>query len=305
MKDIKSLLIKVDKIEHLAQSGRLTRFIYRPLHYVFAVVFIRLVYHLFKKGKQVITYTFFGEPMKVVLPAATDIYLFGGKTHDSEIRLTRFLIKHIKEGSVIADVGAHFGFFSLLGSYLAGAPGKIFSFEPSPFTFRILEENTHFAQNIEPFQVAVGNDNKPVIFYQFPLLYSEYNSSHLPAGKSEKWLQCNEPEKLEISSRSLDSFFDERNIHPDFIKIDVEGAEMSVFHGMKNMMNRHAPIIAMEYHRNSEIHRKVVEYADSIGYAANQIDHTGYLKHVKNLDESIASQGLDSDNIVFRKRPVP
>lgn len=77
--------------------------------------------------------------MNIALPASTDIYLTGGKSHDSEIRLAKFLIKNLNQGDNFVDIGAHYGYFTLLGAHLVGKGGRVF-FEPGKSTYSLLEK---------------------------------------------------------------------------------------------------------------------------------------------------------------------
>ena len=90
------------------------------------------------------------------MPADLDIFLLSGKTPDSEIRLTRFLIKNLKEGNIFIDAGAHLGFYSLLASMLIGAKGKVYSIEASKAVFGVLKRNTRQKKNIRPYNLAVA-----------------------------------------------------------------------------------------------------------------------------------------------------
>src|SRR4051812_18787833 len=57
---------------------------------------------------------FFDEPIYVTVPPAEELWLCGLYLDQSEINLTRFLIRHLNDGDVFFDVGAHFGYYSLL-----------------------------------------------------------------------------------------------------------------------------------------------------------------------------------------------
>src|SRR5690606_8834209 len=129
----------VDRVERLARTSIRGRLAARPWRYLSALGYRKLVHPIFRAGWKVSTSTFFGARMQLLLPAATDVYLTGGKTHDSEIRLSRFLINRLKPGDSFVDVGAHFGFFTLLAAHLAGSDGRVWAFEAAPRNFHILE----------------------------------------------------------------------------------------------------------------------------------------------------------------------
>ena len=84
--------IALKKVENLAHRTRFGRFAFAPHRYIYAQ-FIQQIWCPFThRGVAAEAKTFFGTPLSMLLPSATDIYLTGGKTHDSEIRLAQFLL---------------------------------------------------------------------------------------------------------------------------------------------------------------------------------------------------------------------
>jgi FkbM family methyltransferase len=295
---------KLDSIEKAARGSRATRFLRNPLRYAAAIGYWRLVYPLRKIGRFAQARTFFGTGMEVVLPSATEIFLFGAKTHDSEIRLTRYLLNHLKSGGVFADVGAHFGYFSLLASHLVGPTGRVFSFEASNSTFGVLQKNTASFSNITPLHRAVTDSDTPLTFHEFPVLFSEYNSLVLPDTATSAWLLRNPPQRTEVQGLRLDDYFLEKNEIPGLIKIDVEGAEPQVLRGMEALLTRHTPTLVMEYltdNSQQEAHRQAVAFARHLGYNQYLIDKNGNLQPCDDIEAAMSAAGLSSDNIVLRK----
>lgn len=94
----KGLLGKLNDIEVFAQTTKVDRLFRKPFRYGYAIAFKSFIYpfthkEILKKCK-----LFNGREINVFLPASTDIFLTGGKSHTSEIRLARFLIHQLKEG---------------------------------------------------------------------------------------------------------------------------------------------------------------------------------------------------------------
>src|SRR5712692_7132722 len=83
--------------------------------------------------------TFWGGSLDIVLPEAvsTQIWCYGFFEED----VCLFLRRSLRPGMVVIDVGAHFGFFSLLASELVGSEGRIVAVEPMPETFGRLARN--------------------------------------------------------------------------------------------------------------------------------------------------------------------
>src|SRR5690554_3611881 len=93
------MINKLDQIHTLAQASKWKRLFSKPLKYIPAIFFKEIIYPKYRQEKEVVCPLFYGKMMKVALPASTDIYLMGGKSHDSEIRLAKYLILNLKPGS--------------------------------------------------------------------------------------------------------------------------------------------------------------------------------------------------------------
>lgn len=136
----------------------------------------------------------------------------------------------LKNGDVFINVGAHIGYFSLLAASRVGNEGHVFAFEPAPANFHLLLKNITLnkCENITAIRRAVLEKEKKVNLY-----FSDTNTGdHRVYKPSEK------RKFIEIDAINLDNFFDKRNKRIDFIKIDVQGSEMSVLKGMKKILKK-------------------------------------------------------------------
>jgi len=298
------LLDKLSRVEQLATASKLTRLLAQPLKYAHAILHRKIIYANNKQSKEVNAPTFFGKEMTLLLPASTDIYLTGGKSHNSEIRLAKFLINNLIAGDAFLDVGAHYGYFTLLAATLVTNIGQVLAFEASKNTFAILNKNTQASKNIRAINKAVSDTVGSITFYEFPNLYSEYNSIDIAQFKNTKWFDKEPPIKNTIATVPLATFLAEEKFVPKIIKIDVEGAEFKVVSGLQTYLTKQSPLIAMEYvssERKNEAHQKAVALLAAVGYKSYTIDEDGGLVLCTNLDAHLAQQQLESDNIVFKK----
>jgi len=266
----------------------------------------KVIYPVTKKQKVVQASTFFGEDIKVALPAGSDIFFTHGKSHDSEIRLARFLIKEVGRESHFLDIGAHFGYFSLLATKLTGSCGLVYSFEPGRLTFDILRQNTATHAEIKVFNSAVSASKGKLQFFEFPIYFSEYNTLDVSQFAEEAWFAKYKPQKIEVEADTIDNITFDGTFQPDIIKIDVEGAEDQVIKGGQQYLQRHSPIVIMEYlsvKRNNESHKKAVSNLFSLGYSPAIIVPDGTVENIEvdALDAYLDKNDLESDNIVFRK----
>jgi len=58
-----------------------------------------------------------------------------------EFPLTRYFLKHVRPGHRVLDIGANFGYFSVLLGKLIGPEGKLWAYEPHPELLRFLTDN--------------------------------------------------------------------------------------------------------------------------------------------------------------------
>jgi FkbM family methyltransferase len=296
-------LAALASVERIATANKLWRMLNHPFKYFFAIAYRELIYPFSKKEMIVKTNLFNGSPITIALPASTDIYLTGGKSHDSEIRLAKFLIQNLLPDSTFVDIGAHYGYFSLIASNIV-KEGMVYSFEPSSKTFSILQSNLSGLKNAVVLNKAVSDKSGHVVFYEFDNLHSEYNSTQVAQFENQNWFKELKPQTHEIDSVSLANFCKENSVIPHIIKIDVEGFENAVIKGGEELwatLNK-KPIVVMEYleqSRSNSPHKEALELLSKWGYSSNIIDKNGKLIPEKNIDAYLQKSSLDSDNIVF------
>ena len=298
------MLNRLAEVETLASGSRFGRMRRRPVGYFSALLFRELVYRFRKQERAISCPTFFSEEMLLLLPSGTDIYLTGGKSHPSETRLARFLIHRLNPGNTFLDVGGHYGYFSLLASVLVGAEGRVAAFEASPTTYRILERNAATAANFTAYHRAVSDSPEPLLFYEFPNLYAEYNTLDVEQFRGQAWFAANPPKQVRIPAERLDEFLFREALQPDLIKIDVEGAEDRVLRGGARYLETHSPMIAMEYlsaDRGNTAHLRAEQQLREAGYLPHRIDDAGQLQPVADAAAYLRTQQLESDNLVFAR----
>lgn len=296
---------KLQQVKELAQGSKLSRLLRAPFKYTFGMIFFKAIYPLTKRGMMVKARTFFGQNLELLLPAGMDIYLTGGKSHDSEIRLAQLLINRLKPGDQFLDVGAHLGYFSSLAAHLVGQEGKVVAFEASPNTFAYLSKNLQGSPQSQCFNLAVAAQSGTLSFYEFPILYSEYNTLELQQFEGQAWFLKNPPRPVNVPSIALDDFIAQQQLNPRIIKIDVEGAEDQVLQGMQHFLSNHSDCaIVMEYlgsQRHNNAHQNAIKLLERLGYQSFMIGQNGQLEPVADLNAHFVEKQLESDNVVFQK----
>ena len=161
----KDLYASINEIELAANSSKLQRLKRNPWKYFFAILYRIFWYRLTHKSVSVSAKTEWGDTMLLSLPAGTDIFLTGGKSNDSEIRLSKFIVNYLGEGETFIDVGSHFGFYSLLACKCVCETGIVISIEASLESFKILKINTESYKNITAINFVVGSEKGEVSFF--------------------------------------------------------------------------------------------------------------------------------------------
>jgi FkbM family methyltransferase len=132
----------------------------------------------------------------------------------------------------VVDVGAHVGYFSLLAARQVGPTGKVFSFEPDPINFELLERNINLNgyTNITAVNAAVADAVGSRTLFQTTLDSGRHSTYHhgLPESGS-----------VEVDTWTLDAFIETKDWPViDLVKVDVEGAEVDVLNGMAGLCER-------------------------------------------------------------------
>jgi FkbM family methyltransferase len=140
----------------------------------------------------------------------------------------------------VVDIGANQGLYTMLFSQLVGPQGTVVSFEPEADMYRALVDNVsrNRATNVEYHNVALGSKAGTATLSR-SLVHGGDN--RLAPGHNE-----NTSRKESVPVNTLDELVGGRSV--DFIKIDVQGWEGEVFHGMKSVLeNNRAVLIHFEF----------------------------------------------------------
>jgi FkbM family methyltransferase len=184
----------------------------------------------------------------------------------------------IRPGMKCVDAGAHIGFYTCLIASLVGETGKVYAFEPMPSHFKLLlrniEEN-QLQQVTRAYNLACSD------------VCGSLNVSKIPnmfvVG------QVGNTEQVTVEAVRLEDVIEDMI---DFVKLDVEGHEPAVIHGMVSIISKHKPIILSEineYWLRSCSHSSGAEYVGllkSLGYDVFD---------VKNLEHPLSEGSLKLD----------
>lgn len=218
---------------------------------------------------------FDGQPLRVVLPeiVATDLYLHGA----IEPELTQLLVDRFRPGMVFFDVGAQYGYFSLVAGRLAGPTGTVVAFEPSRDTARLLRDNVAHLHNVVVEQVAVKERAGTTSLLDFGSRHSALNTVLRDARAPSRERARLQARTYDVATISLDEYASAHGLRPDVVKLDAEGAELSILEGMPRLLRDAAPVIAIEtgdYEgMASPPTTACIELLERAGYTAFEYDH--------------------------------
>jgi len=236
---------------------------------------------------------FWGRRLNVMYPEPTSLAV--SRYGFYEEGLTKMLLEYLKPGMTFLDIGAHVGYFTLLGGWLVGESGQVHSFEPTPSTFEILKSNAGRSHNLYLNPVAVSSGSGTETFNNFGPAYSGYNSMYR-ARMTEDRLSRIKVTQFQAPTISIDDYVAQENITPDFVKIDAESSEFDIIQGMKQTICRCRPIISVEV-GDMDI-EDVISCKEMVLCLVNE----GYTAHEFNGDEIVIHQPQERyeyDNILF------
>ena len=185
----------------------------------------------------------------------------------------------IRPGMTVFDIGAHVGIMALGAARRAGAQGHVFAFEPAPDTLAVLRRHAGFNRDLgslEVVGVCVSDAGGSVPFYTY--------GQSMAASVSRVNVEVLNPEVRTAPARevlvpavTIDAFCQERKIQPDVIKIDVEGAELRVLRGAREVLTTYRPRVLCEVHpkQMENCGSSLAEfeaYLESVGYASQILD---------------------------------
>jgi len=174
-------------------------------------------------------------------------------TDDLKIVKSNFVTMHyirdfvpITKGSIVVDVGAHIGSFSLIA---AKSADRVLAFEPEPSNCEMLKKNVELndLKNVKIFEMAVSGSSGYQELYAF-----ENGSTGTHFLCKEDSTDLPHRMKKKVPTISLEDIIKREGLSQiDFLKLDCEGAEHDILRRMSLDTAAKIKGIAMETHRVS------------------------------------------------------
>ena len=192
----------------------------------------------------------------------------------------------VTPGSIAIDIGAHFGTFSYALARLVGTQGLVLSFEPIEEDADLIERGMRFLrQPVNVHRYALSSQSGTATIH-IPYLHGSEKTalSSLevtgaePAGESRT-----------VPVKTLDDVLAERGADSrpvSFIKIDVEGHELSVLRGATHTLSTHRPNLLIEINTGDDAGHitDVFNLVTSLGYRGEFLESGQFRKPISAFD---------------------
>jgi len=167
----------------------------------------------------------------------------------------------IKKGDVVVDAGAYIGIFTILASRIVGENGRVVSFEPDTANFKELVDNIRLngLRNVIPLNKALWSHDTELPFRMTGEMGSSIDIEELDSES------C-----VRVPVVGLDAELRRFNIgNVDFVKMDVEGAEVEALKGSEETLRKNHPSLAIaSYHvvKGKQTYHEVERLLRGMGY---------------------------------------
>jgi len=180
--------------------------------------------------------------------------------------------EHVKKDDVVIDIGAHIGLMAVVFGKQVGKNGRVYSFEPTPASFEILQRTirlNHLNGIVVPVNKAVSSVSGTAIFnvnnedVSNSIVSYEYNKTH---------------GQVTVPTVSIDDFVKEKKLQRlNFIKIDAEGVELDVLKGAGQTLSDFECKMILALHPAA-----IAAKGDSLEAIYDLVAGAGYLLYWKN-----------------------
>ena len=169
-----------------------------------------------------------------------------------EWTMQRRMASELKPGSVFYDVGANVGLYTLLAATRV-APGRVYAMEPLPANVGYLRKHLTLngMRNVDVLELAISD---------------QAGTAHFEAEETRAMGRIGTRGSVVVQASTLDALLREgRLAPPDFIKMDIEGAEFLALQGARECFVRHQPKLFLATH-GRDVHDSCCKLLNSWGY---------------------------------------
>ncbi len=219
-----------------------------------------------------------------------DVYIGQSIARGSyEPYFTRLLLKNIRAGDTVVDIGANIGFDTINMAKKVGKSGRVYSIEPENENFEILKKNigANNLKNVMAIKAAIGGRSGFFNIYKSKENYGDHKLYEDGSDGLAEWVEV----------KTLDSMIKEFDIKKvNLIKSDTQGYEPAVLGGGLKTLKRDGPIMFFEYwpggYKKADLDYKKMEkmlkqiYGENIFYIDEYIQ-VYYKRNLEKIDRML------------------
>lgn len=183
----------------------------------------------------------------------------------------------LKEGDCFLDIGAAYGFFSLLAATLVGEGGQVYAVEPNEQNVKLFESSirSNGFNNVTVMQMG-ASDRVETLFMHAGV----GNGATSVVGAKDNPFAART-----VLGAPLDQLLAYRANPVNLIKIDVEGFEHKALLGAQRILKEDRPRIIFEFQGAGAGARDFLEWLSSLGYAFVNISSGRSISDSQDIDE--------------------
>jgi len=168
-----------------------------------------------------------------------------GRYEPQETAILRHLLG---PGMTFVDVGANWGYFTLVAAHLVGPSGRVLSVEADPRACRAVRANVdkNRLMTVQLFNIAASDATGRLWFQEYE--HEARDSGNFGVAQSTSITE--EGRRLEVAARALDDLLDEAGVdRVNVMKMDIEGGEAKAIAGLsRRLSSHHIDYVSMELH---------------------------------------------------------
>ncbi len=158
-----------------------------------------------------------------------------------EMWVTKLFCDLLRPGMTVVDVGANFGYYTLLAASAVHLDSHVHAIEADPHNFEILNKNVEvngYQNIVKTYNCAALNVRRDVTFHQYQ---NHFGSNGIFSDPADPRIASS----VQVPGIPLDELI---TTPVDLMKIDAEGCEPLIFEGMQGLIQRSPNIqILMEF----------------------------------------------------------
>ena len=173
-----------------------------------------------------------------------------------------------RKGDIVLDIGAYVGMFTLKAARQVGDAGMVIAIEPNPSNISYLRKNVEALKNVSVAEEAILNR------VEVGKLYISGVSSQCHS------LIYHHKKSIDVKMNTLDNLAEDLRLPKvDFIKMDIEGAELQALEGARGILKNNVKLAIASYHplpNGKPELPLIVDFLESVGYKTKILDKYVY-----------------------------